>query len=99
TTSLIQTDVVVTDKNDRVIEDLSLADFKVLENGKKQDVQFLEFVKADTPDLPATHRIEGTIDVGGKTVAPEVARNLTSTDLRRVLAFVVDDLTIPYEDI
>jgi len=98
TTSLIQTDVVVTDKNDRVIDDLSLADFKVFENGKKQDVQFLEFVKADAPDA-ATPRTEGTIDVGGKPVSPEVARNLTSRDLRRVFAFVIDDLTIPYEDI
>lgn len=99
TTSLIQTDVVVTDKNDKIIEDLSLADFKVFENGKKQDVQFLEFVKADTPNAPATPRFEGTIDVGGNPVAPEVARNLTSRDLRRVFAFVIDDLTIPYEDI
>src|SRR2546421_10880891 len=46
TTSLIQTDVVVTDKNDQVINDLTLADFKLLENGKKQDLQFMEFVKS-----------------------------------------------------
>jgi VWFA-related protein len=97
TTSLIQTDVVVTDKNDNVIDDLTLADIKVFENGKRQDLQFLEFVKANDPN--AAPRTEGTIEVGGKAVEPEVARNLTSKDLRRVFAFVVDDLTIPYEDI
>jgi VWFA-related protein len=97
TTSLIQTDVVVVDKNDNVIEDLSLADFKVAENGKRQDLQFLEFVKADSGG--ATPRTEGTIEVGGKPIDPDVARNLTSRDLRRVFAFVVDDLTIPFEDI
>jgi len=97
TTSLIQTDVVVVDKNENVVDDLTLADFKVFENGKRQDLQFLEFVKADSADVAP--RTEGTIEVGGKTIEPEVTRNLTSRDLRRVYAFVVDDLTIPFEDI
>src|SRR5437763_13535616 len=94
TTSLIQTDVVVTDKNDQVINDLTLADFKLLENGKKQDLQFMEFVKSSTEP-----RTEGTIEVAGKPIEPEVSRNLTARDLHRVFAFVVDDLTIPFEDI
>jgi VWFA-related protein len=97
TSSLIQTDVVVVDKNENVIDDLTLADFKVFENGKRQELQFLEFVKADSADVAP--RTEGTIEVGGKPIEPEVARNLTSRDLRRVYAFVVDDLTIPFEDI
>src|SRR5437016_4259535 len=94
TTSVIQTDVVVTDKNDQVIDDLTLADFKLLENGKKQDLQFMEFVKASTEP-----RTEGTIEVAGKPIEPDVARNLTAKDLHRVFAFVIDDLTIPFEDI
>src|SRR5947207_6883242 len=94
TTSLIQTDVVVTDKNDQVINDLTLADFKLLENGKKQDLQFMEFVKSSTEP-----RTEGTIEVAGKPIEPEVSRNLTAKDLHRVFAFVIDDLTIPFEDI
>ena len=97
TTSLIQTDLVVVDKNENAIDDLTLADFKVFENGKRQDVQFLEFVKGDSGDVAP--RTEGTIEVGGKPIEPDVARNLTSRDLRRVFAFVVDDLTIPFEDI
>ena len=94
TTSLIQTDVVVLDKNDQAIDDLTLADFKVFENGKKQDLQFIEFVKSSTEP-----RSEGTLDIGGKPVEVEVSRNLTAKDLRRVFAFVIDDLTIPFEDI
>ena len=31
-------------------------------------------------------------------IEPEVARNLSARDLRRVFAFVVDDLTIPSGD-
>lgn len=94
TTSLIQTDVVVLDKNDQVIDDLKLADFKLMENGKKQDLQFMEFVKASTEP-----RTEGTIEVAGKPIEPEISRNLTAKDLHRVFAFVIDDLTIPYEEI
>jgi VWFA-related protein len=94
TTSLVQTDVVVTDKNDQVIPDLKLEDFKVYENGKRQDLEFMGFVSADS--VPRT---EGTINVAGQPVEPDVARNLSQRDLRRVFAFVIDDLTIPYEDV
>jgi VWFA-related protein len=94
TTDLVQTDVVVTDKSDHVIPDLKLEDFKVYENGKRQDLKFMEFVSADSAP-----RTEGTIDVAGQPVELDVARNLSSRELRRVFAFVIDDLTIPYEDV
>jgi VWFA-related protein len=93
-TTLVQTDVVVTDKNDQVISDLTADDFKITENGKRQEVKFALFVSAD--ELP---RLDGKLTVAGQPVDPEVARNLSSRDLRRVFAFVVDDLTIPFEDI
>ncbi|HEX8353220.1 MAG TPA: VWA domain-containing protein [Pyrinomonadaceae bacterium] len=91
--SLVQTDVVVTDKNDRVVTDLKLDDFEVYDNGRKQELRFMEFVSADS----AAPRVEG--------VRPETPRaendpalNLTARDVRRIIAFVVDDLTIPMED-
>jgi VWFA-related protein len=93
-TALVQTDVVVTDKNDRVITDLKMDEFKVFENGKRQDVKFMEFVSPD-----AGPRVEGTLNIAGQAAESEVTRNLTARDLRRVFAFVVDDLTIPIEDV
>src|SRR5713226_9935286 len=48
-TELVQTDVVVTDKNDQVVPDLKLQDFELYESGKKQDLQFMEFVGMDAP--------------------------------------------------
>jgi VWFA-related protein len=93
-TSLVQTDVVVTDKNDQIITDLQLNDFKVFENGKRQDVKFVQFVSSETPPEA---RVKVT--VAGQPLEPEIARNLTAGELRRVFAFVVDDLTIPFEDI
>src|SRR6185503_14005348 len=94
TTSLVQTDVVIVDKDDRVIPDIKIDEIKVADNGKRQDVKFLEFV---TPD--AAPRIEGNLKIAGNAVEGDAARNLTAGDLRRVFAFVVDDLTIPFEDI
>lgn len=94
TTQLVQVDAVVMDKNDQIIPDLKLSDFEVYENGKKQDLQFIEFVSGDTAP-----RSEGRIDVAGTTIEPNATRNLTAHDLRRVYAFVVDDLTIPFDDL
>src|SRR5438132_1295164 len=78
TTELVQTDVVVTDKNDQIIPDLKLEDFELYEKGKRQDIKFLEFVRTD-----AEPRTEGTINVAGHPVEPDIARNLTARDLRR----------------
>ncbi|HEX8888834.1 MAG TPA: VWA domain-containing protein [Pyrinomonadaceae bacterium] len=94
TTQLIQVDAVVTDKNDQVIPDLKLSDFSLYENGKRQDLQFIEFVGSDSKP-----RVEGNVEVAGRTIEPEIARNLSAKDLHRVFAFVVDDLTIPFEDL
>src|SRR5918912_1201613 len=92
-TELVQTDVVVTDKNDQVVPDLKLEDFEVYDNGKKQDLKFLEFVSVDTG-----RRTEGKRP-DSLPANVEIARDLGAGDIRRVIAFVVDDLTIPYADL
>ncbi|MDQ3802836.1 MAG: VWA domain-containing protein [Acidobacteriota bacterium] len=95
TSALVQTDVVVTDKNERIIPDLKIEDFELYENGKRQDIKFLEFVSVDTG-----RRVEGAIP--GSTSAPpetEFKRELDAAGLKRVVAFVVDDLTIPHADL
>src|SRR5258705_1885379 len=94
TTSLVQSDVVVTDKNDQIIPDLTLADFKIFENGKRQELRFIQFV-----GVGGEPRFEGSIEVVGQPVEPESTRNVSAKDLHRVFAFVVDDLTIPFSDL
>lgn len=95
TTDLVQTDVVVVDKNDEIISDLKLSDFEVYDSGKKQDLQFMEFISVNEPS-----RTEGAGNVA--RIAPgieaNVATDTTAADLRRVIGFVVDDVTIPSED-
>ena len=97
TTELVQADVVVVDSKDRVIADLTMADFELYDNGKKQDLKFLEFVSVDTgrrtegkrpgPDLPASAAENDNI------------RGVSAKEVKRVIAFVVDDLTIPIQDV
>lgn len=92
TTALVQTDVVITDKNDQVIPDLKLDDFELYENGKKQSIKFMEYVGVDSG-----RRAEGTRPTG---MAPgEMAPELGARDLKRVFAFVIDDLTVPFQDL
>lgn len=94
TTELVQTDVVVTDKDDQIISDLKLTDFEVFENGKKQELQFMEFISVSEPA-----RSEGSADVQRiADVDTTVPTDTTAADLRRVIGFVVDDVTIPSED-
>ena len=95
TTELVQTDVVVTDKNEQPITDLQLSDFELYDNGRKQELHFMEFVSVDSPrrseDSANLAKVAPGVDV-------TVPRDLTAKELRRVMAFVVDDVTIPSED-
>ena len=94
-TELVQTDVVVTDKNDRIINDLKLEDFELYDNGKKQDLRFLEFVSVASP-----RRVEGARPAGLPAEAEETGNTgVAARDLKRVVAFVIDDLTMEIPDI
>jgi VWFA-related protein len=94
TTQLIQVDAVVTDKNDQVIPDLKLGEFSVYDNGKKQDLQFIEYVGGDAK----SPRVEGNTNLAGVRADSDIMRNVSAQGLHRVFAFVVDDLTLPFED-
>ena len=94
TSQLVQTDVVVTDRNDRIVSDLKLNDFEVYDNGKRQDLRFMEFVSVDSP----TRRTEG-VRPESLRAETDPALNPTARDVRRIVAFVVDDLTLPHADL
>jgi VWFA-related protein len=88
-TELVQLDVVVTDKNGRVVRGLTKDDFELYEDRKKQLISFFELVDAV--------KQRGS-QPGQPSVQPS-AQGLSETDVRRIFAFVVDDLTIRYEDL
>ncbi|MDQ3747806.1 MAG: hypothetical protein M3367_02150, partial [Acidobacteriota bacterium] len=47
-TTLIQVDVTVTDKNGKIIADLKPEDFKISENGERQEITNFSFVSASS---------------------------------------------------
>jgi VWFA-related protein len=97
TTQLVQTDVVVVDSKDHVVKDLTLADFELYDNGKKQDLKFLEFIS-----VAGERRREGNrpgSDVPASAIENENIKGLSAKEVKRVIAFVIDDLTIPIQDV
>jgi len=94
TSQLVQTDVVVMDKNDQIVSDLKLSDFELYESGRRQEIKFMEFVGVDSG-----RRTEGSLAIaGGARINADVPRDLSAKEMKRVIAFVVDDVTIPTED-
>lgn len=92
TTNLVQVDVVVTDKDGRPVTDLAAEDFEVLEDGRPQRITNFAY-----------------IDLGSRAVEPTSARRETNAAVpvpprkvepgraRRIIAVVVDDLSLSFE--
>src|SRR5262245_7651293 len=92
-TDLVQVDVVVTDKNGKVVRGLTKDDFQLFEKGKKQLITFFEFVDSAKGLAP-----------GDKAKKPEQPVEVspqgpTEAEVKRIFAFVIDDLTIRFEDL
>jgi VWFA-related protein len=95
-TELVQLDVVVTDKKGKVVSNLKKEDFELYENGKKQQVNFFEFIAGGL--RPGAGKSGG--EVADKATAPEISSQGPGIgDVRRIFAFVIDDLTIRHEDL
>ncbi len=94
-TTLIQIDATVTDKNGKIIRDLKPEDFEVYENGERQDITNFSFVAAgsepvQTPVVPK--RTE-------KNSVPVPPVSLRPEQVRRTIALVVDDLGLSFESV
>ncbi|PYP88680.1 MAG: hypothetical protein DMF61_05725 [Blastocatellia bacterium AA13] len=92
-TELVQLDVVVTDKSGKIKRGLERSDFEIYENGKKQATSFFEFVDSG--------KTRHSSEPGGKDAdyAPITGQGPSASQIGRVFAFVVDDLTIDYDDL
>lgn len=92
-TQLVQWDVVVTDRNGQVVEGLTRDDFELYEEGKKQLVSFFEFVDA------IKGRRQEDRKISDATRPAQKEEGISEADVKRIIAFVVDDLTIRLEDL
>jgi VWFA-related protein len=92
-TTLIQVDVTVTDKNGKVVNDLKAEDFEIFENGEKQNISNFSFINTVPETKPAAtpkpNKDEVTAPIPPVQIRPE--------QVRRTIALLVDDLGISFE--
>ncbi len=97
-TTLIQLDVVVTDKSGKIVKDLKQEDFEVYENGKKQNLTNFSFITAGNPikSAPITKESAKKDD---KTAIPIPPTQLKPNQVKRTISLIVDDLGLSFESI
>jgi VWFA-related protein len=92
----VRIDAVVTDRDGRIVSDLTAADFEVRQDGKLQNVTFAEFMPvlagATPPEaLPARSGAAAPVVLPPAPVKRE--------DVQRTVAVVVDDLSLSVESL
>jgi VWFA-related protein len=90
-TDYVRVDVVVTDKNDKPITDLTKDDFVIEEHGRTQTIDGFQFMS-----VPLEHR---TIDITHPDPPADVATNLPRSEKSRLFVLVIDDLHILEADV
>jgi VWFA-related protein len=90
----VQVDAVVTDGGGRQVTDLDARDFEILEDGKPQPITNFSYVSLGRPEAAATPAPAGRKD---KEFTPPPPARLRPEQVRRTLAFVVDDLSLSFE--
>jgi len=100
-TTLIQVDVSVTDKDGNIVTDLKPEDFEVYENGKKQDITNFSFILVNKPvenKNPQTVK-NNQIAKNNKDFIPIPPVRLKMEQVRRTYSLVVDDLGLNFASI
>ncbi|MBX7171174.1 MAG: VWA domain-containing protein [Pyrinomonadaceae bacterium] len=98
-TTLIQLDVVVTDKNGKIINDLKQEDFEIYENGKKQDLSNFLFVSNGIPVGKNVKKVENPKNsnpVNDKLAVPVPPTQIKPNQVKRTVALIVDDLGLSF---
>jgi VWFA-related protein len=92
TTELVLVDAIVTDRNDRVVSDLTRDDFVVTVGGRAQPIAEFSFESIPLADRP--------IDLSAPTRPPsDVAANAQVSRQSRAFVFVIDDQRIPTREL
>ncbi len=87
---LVQIDVIVTDKNNKPVTGLKLEDFELFDNDKPQRISFLSYEESKL------RRFDEVIDSDQPRTLP---RLMKTGDLKRVIAFIVDNLHIDFTNL
>jgi VWFA-related protein len=85
--SYVEVDAYVTDAAGAVVTDLTSADFELLEDGVKRNIEFFDRVQLSLPDQRGS-------TASGPAVEPALSVNDTPERAERVYVIVLDDLHI-----
>jgi VWFA-related protein len=92
----VRIDAVVTDRDGRIVTDLTAKDFELRQDGKIQDITLARFVpvqtSAERPAPPAPPAKKGE-----PAPPPPPATKLSKEQVQRSIALVVDDLSLSAE--
>jgi VWFA-related protein len=91
TTNLIQIDVTVTDSKGRLITDLKPEEIEVYENDTKQPITNFSFINTESKE-----KFVKNVDKNAAPT-PEIPRLLKPEQVKRMIALVVDDLSLSFE--
>ena len=92
----VRIDAVVTDRDGRIVSDLTADDFEVLQDGKRQRVTFAQFVPVlSSPVSPAS--APSPRRSTGPVPPPASPAPVTRASIQRTFAIVVDDLGLSVE--
>lgn len=90
-TTLIQLDVIVTDKKGGIVKDLKPEDFEIYENGERQKITNFSFVSS------VREKTEPVKNPNEKVTVPVPTAELKPEQVRRTMALVVDDLSLSFQ--
>ncbi len=91
TTNLIQIDVTVTDSKGRLVTDLKPEEIEIFENDDKQTITNFSFINTAGKENPPVKKDKNAAPT------PEVPRLLKPEQVKRMIALVVDDLSLSFE--
>lgn len=97
-TSLVQVDAVVVDKDGRVVTDLRPEDFRLVEDGKPRTITEFSFVStAGATNLSSESKPPESTPRADDTKAPAPPTPLAPGRARRTIALLVDDVGLSFE--
>lgn len=99
TTQLVQIDAVVTDGKGKHVENLSEDDFELTVDGKKQTLTYFRSVKLAEPKPPESASAKDGVKPSKNAPPPPnmPTKQLAPEEVKRTIAFVVDDLGLSFE--
>jgi VWFA-related protein len=93
----VRIDVVVLDKKGHQITDLKAKDFDVYQDGYKKDLISCKYISDQPAPAPTTPK--STMPPrDAKKIQPIPTGKLAREDVRRVIVFIVDDLSMDFEN-